>query len=348
MNIGIDISPISSSDSISHSVRGTGFYIKNLVEALKKYHPDDSYVYFIKGDTLPNDLDIVHYPYFEPFFLTLPTFSRYKTVVTVHDLTPFVFPKQFPSGLKGRLKWLIQRAALSKTQAIITDSQCSKRDIIKYARIDSRKIQVVYLAADPVYRKLSHFDSKPIRKLYDLPEKFFLYVGDVTWNKNLPRLVSAVKKTNIPLVMVGKALTAQQSKSDNSWNVDIVEVIKTIEGDEQFIRLGFIPLEELVLIYNAATAFVMPSLYEGFGLPPLQAMAVGTPVLISSAGSLPEICGEAAVVVDPGDEKDITRGIMEILDEQRAATLRAQGLERAKQFSWEKCARETFNVLKGL
>src|SRR5690349_918086 len=132
MKIGIDISPLKTGNYLSHRVRGTGFYIQNLVESLKKHFPHNSYTLFTKGEKLNLDLDLIHYPYFEPFFLTLPLNKKYKSVVTVHDLTPLVFPSHFPIGIKGWAKWQIQKRSLLRSDMIITDSQSSKKDINKY------------------------------------------------------------------------------------------------------------------------------------------------------------------------------------------------------------------------
>src|SRR3972149_10389055 len=112
MNIALDMSPLKSGHYLQHRVRGTELYLQNLKKSLEKYFPENKYVYFNRGDSLDENVDIVHYPYFEPFFLTLPVFSKNKKIVTVHDLTPLVFPKHFKAGLKGVLKWQIQKAAL--------------------------------------------------------------------------------------------------------------------------------------------------------------------------------------------------------------------------------------------
>src|SRR3990167_1319467 len=118
MKIAIDMSPLKSGHYLQHRVRGTGFYLQNLQASLEKYYPENKYVYFNRGDSLEGDIDVVHYPYFEPFFLTLPLFSKNKTVVTVHDLTPFVFKKNFPVGIKGKIKWQIQKFSLKSAYAI--------------------------------------------------------------------------------------------------------------------------------------------------------------------------------------------------------------------------------------
>src|SRR3989337_317910 len=115
MKIAIDISPLHS----DHRVRGVGFYLEHLKNSLTKYFPKNDYVFFERGDKLPEDLDLIHFPYFEPFFLALPLYKKYKTVVTVHDLTPIVFSDAFPRGIKGEVKWQMQRHSLKKANAII-------------------------------------------------------------------------------------------------------------------------------------------------------------------------------------------------------------------------------------
>jgi len=163
--------------------------LEHLKKSLLKYFSDDKYTFFTRSEKLPKNIDLVHIPYFEPFFLTLPKVNKFKTVVTVHDLTPLVFPKEFPAGLKGKLKWQIQKGRLKKADHIITDSESSKEDIIKYVGVSESKISVVYLAAGEEFEKLKadNLKLKAVREKYDLPDPFCLYVGDVTWNKNLPR-----------------------------------------------------------------------------------------------------------------------------------------------------------------
>src|SRR5688572_7208345 len=126
MNIAIDISPLKSGNFIQHQVRGTGFYIDNLTKALLQYHSSNTYEFFNKNETVSQETNLVHYPYFEPFFLSLPASFLYTSVVTVHDLTPLVFPQEFPPGIKGKLKWLLQKKRLQHANFVITDSIASK------------------------------------------------------------------------------------------------------------------------------------------------------------------------------------------------------------------------------
>jgi glycosyltransferase involved in cell wall biosynthesis len=343
MKIAIDVSPLQT----GHKVRGVGFYLENLKSALLKYFPDNNYVFFQRGEKLTNDIQIIHFPYFEPFFLALPIYKKFKTVVTVHDLTPIVFPKAFPRGIKGELKWQMQKFALKRADAILTDSKSSKKDIQRYVGVRENKIHVVYLAAGEQFTKLKTENLK-LKTKYGLPDEFVLYVGDVTWNKNLPRLIEAVKKLRIPLVMVGKSLISEEYDRNNPWNKDLNKINELARNDKNIIRLGFLEKDELVQIYNLATVFVMPSLYEGFGLPILEAMACGCPVVTSKEGSIPEVAGEAALYVDAYDVESIASGIRRVfVDEKLQKELVKKGSRNVKGFSWEKTAEKTLDVYKG-
>ena len=192
--------------------------------------------------------------------------------------------------------------------------------------------------------KIGNWESE-IKKKYSLPNKFILYVGDATWNKNLPRLIEAAKSMKIPLVMVGKALIDKGFDRDNPWNQDLVRVEKLIEKDRNILRLGFISTGDLVMIYNLATVFAMPSLYEGFGLPILEAMSCGCPVVTTKEGSIPEIAGNAAFYVDAYDINSISNGIKKMLtDDTLGYGLSKKGILQAKKFSWKKTAKETFSM----
>lgn len=357
MKVAIDVSPLKIGHFLQHRVRGTGFYIGNLKRSFLQYYPQNQYTFFTRGELLSKNIDLVHYPYFEPFFLTLPILKRYKTVVTIHDLTPLVFPRYFPAGLRGSLRWQIQKFNLKRIEGIITDSHSSEKDIIKFTQIPSSKIHVVYLAPGEEFQKME--DTRlparqgrwkmEIREKYNLPEKFVLYVGDVTWNKNLPRLIGAIKKINLTLVMVGKALVEKNIEVNNPWNQDLVKVQELIKNDKRIICLGFVPQEDLAMLYNLATVFIMPSLYEGFGLPILEAMNCGCPVVTTREGSIPEIAADAAFYVDAYDRDSIANGIGEVFFNQKLQTnLSQNGLRQVKKFNWEKTANKTIEVYKSL
>ncbi len=344
MNVAIDISPLSS----GHKVRGVGFYLKNLKSSLEEYFPYISFTFFTQTKNIPKEVKIVHYPYFEPFFLTLPVLKGKKTIVTVHDMTPLLFPESFPVGIKGEIKWWLQKRALKKVDAIITDSFSSQKDIANLLNYPKEKIHVAYLAAAEHFRVISDKQTlQKVKEKFHLPEKFLLYVGDITPNKNVPRLVKAVLRTKIPLVMVGKALVNETADFENPWNSDLKEVLDMVKDKEQCIRLGFVDDEDLVGIYNLASAFVMPSLYEGFGLPVLEAMACGCPVITSKEGSLSEVAGDSAYFIDAYSVESIEQGIQKVMgDAQLTKKMKAKGLLQAKKFSWKKTAEETVEVYK--
>ena len=339
MKIAIDISPLES----GHKVRGVGFYLEHLKKALLTYDSENNYVFFSGREKIDPSVDLVHYPYFDPFFLTLPFSQRHKTVVTVHDLTPLVFPRHFPAGIRGSINWNIQKHLLKKSLGVIADSQASKDDVVNIAGITTEKVDVVYLAAGEEFKKfqISNFKFQ-IAKKYNLPEKFVLYVGDATWNKNLPRLIMAIQEINLTLVMVGKALGEKDFDASHPWNKGLAEVNRLAAGDKRIIRLGFVPTEDVVSLYNAATVFVMPSLYEGFGLPVLEAMQCGCPVVTTKGGSLAEVAGDAAFFVNEHEVESIANGIGEVFFTSKLqADLSKKGLQQARKFSWKKTAEKT-------
>lgn len=352
MNIAIDISPFKTGNYLAHQVRGSGIYLTNLLAALEKYYPQHAYLHFWKEKEIPKNADIVHYPYFEPFFPTLPLFFNYPTVVTIHDLIPLLFPQHFPAGLRGNLSWQKQKYSLRKVKTILTDSESSKKDIASITGYLKNNIAVVYLAASPGFKRSKdrHLQDK-VKKKYTLPAQFILYVGDVTWNKNLPRLIKAVKKINksqngkISLVMVGKALVDAAYDRSNAWNRDLVTIQELIREDPYIITLGFVEQEDLVCMYSLATLMILPSLYEGFGLPILEAMRCGCPVITTKRGSLPEVGGDAVLYTEPEDEQAIINAIqMLFYDEKLQQRLSKKGYEQAEQFTWKKTAEQTMAV----
>lgn len=345
MKIALDITPIKNNSS-NHKVRGVGFYLKNLIESITKFYPQNSYIFFTQKEPLKEKVDIVHFPYFDPYFITLPLIKRNKQVVTVHDLTPVLYPSHFPSGIKGKFRWLIQKSLLKNSETIITDSKTSKKDISRLLSIDDKKIKSIYLAASDKYRKLSAGKWRlEILSKYNLPSKFVLYVGDVTWNKNIPSLVEAIKSLNITLVMVGKALAEKKFDYNNAWNADRKKINQLIKNDKRFIVLGFIDEEDLLKLYNAATLLAFPSIYEGFGLPVIEALQSGCPVVTSKYGSVKEIAGNSACFINPYNIESIASGIGEVffnLNYQKE--LSENGIIQSKKFSWQKTASETIKT----
>jgi len=352
VKIGIDISPLKNANRF----RGVGFYTKNLVDALQRLVEEDKkYSNFeIKlineqySNLTIQQFSLIHYPYFDPFFLTLPKRGNVPIVVTVHDLTPLKFPEHYPSGIKGRLRWFTQKNRLKKVDTIITDSQNSKKDIIEIIGYPKNQIHVVYLAPAPNFKKLKIENLKlEIKKKYRLPDTFVLYVGDVNWNKNMPGLVKACEKIGIPLVIVGKQAVSKDYDRTHIENRDLVWLQKKAKTSKSLLLLGFVSTKDLVAIYNLATVYCQPSFYEGFGLPVLEAVACGCPVVSSNRGSLPEICGKAALMFNPQRKGKISDALQKIIENKKLAVdLSKRGLIQAKKFSWRKTAQETLNIYK--
>lgn len=333
MNIAIDITSLET----GHGRRGVGRYTKNLVDALQKYERQHSYSLFTRKQKVPDNADIVHYPYFDPFFLTLPLMKPKPTVVTVHDLIPLVFPDKFPAGLRGAIKWQIQKKSLHGAKRILTDSDSSKKDITKISGIKKEIIDTIYLAPDPAYHPVGdQAVLNRVRKKFSLPEKFILYVGDVNWNKNIPGLIHAFGeiRRNMKLVLAGTAFT-------NTALIETREITSLIESlglSASVIRTGYVSEEDLSTLYSLASCMVLPSFYEGFGLPVLEAMVCGCPVVSSSASSLAEIAGPA-ILVSPSPE-DLARGMTQALNADREQQAKRQ-FEWVQRFTWEKTAQET-------
>jgi glycosyltransferase involved in cell wall biosynthesis len=339
MNIAIDISPLET----GHNGRGVGVYTKMLIESLKRFEPTHSYSYFTHPYDIPETTDIVHYPYFDPYFLTLPFTHSHRSVVTIHDMIPIVFRKHFPSGFKGGIRWNIQKFLLKKVIRVIADSDSSAVDIHTHAGVPVEKIRTVYLAPTLVVPSgaLKHLASLHV------PEgRFIMYVGDVNWNKNIPGLLHAfaylkMKYPDLTLVLVGRAFQQET----------LVEV-KQIRGLIQSLDLeasiritGHVSDTELHTLYVNALCTVQPSIYEGFGLPVVDALLAGCPVVCANTSSLKEIAGPS-IMVDAHHSEDIARGVMEILhkDKKKRDTIIEKGKIWVKQFTWEKTARSTMRV----
>ncbi len=336
MRITIDITPLNT----GHRNRGVGTYTKLLIEALQKYESKHSYSFFTRGQKLPKNIDVVHYPYFDPFFLTLPFKKPRPTVITAHDLIPLVYPEHFPAGIRGRIKWQVQRLSLRRSTRVITDSDSSKADIMRITGISPDSIDVVRLAPASTFRPVTDQALlRAVRKKYKLPRRFILYVGDLNWNKNITGLLKAFQKVkqDITLVLVGKAFI-EGSPEANA----IQSSIDALGIRSEVIMPGFVPFDDLPVLYTLANVYVQPSFYEGFGLPILEGMACGCPVISSHASSLSEIAGPA-IMIDPNNPDDIAMRLREALNmsTERRQTLIQKGILWAKRFSWEKAARQT-------
>lgn len=334
-----------------HSIRGIGSYTKNLLEVLKESRD-------IKLVQNTAEADVIHYPYFDLFFNTLKLINK-PTVVTIYDVIPLIYPKQYPPGIKGRLRFFLQKNKLKNVDAVITISETSKKDIVRFLDVPQKKIFSIHLAPNPVSRKLATGNWQlEIAKRYTLPKHFILYVGDVNYNKNIEGLLRAFgfliankselkqmgANKSLGLVLVGKAF-----KDDIPETRRILRLIKELNLEDLVIMPGFVPDGYLAGIYNLATVHCQPSFYEGFGLPVLEAMACGTPVAASRTQALVEIAEGAALFFNPHDLSDVASVLANILNKPLLRKeLSKNGLLHIKNFSWQKTAKETINVYKKL
>lgn len=339
LKVGFNISPLKS----GHKTRGMGYYTKNLLNELKR-RDDIEIIEFFEED-LKERVDLIHYPFFDLYFHTLPRKKNYPTVITIGDVTPLVFPEHFPSGVKGAMRFFLQKLAIRNVKTIITFSDSSKADINKYLDVKNDMIFPISLGMDDSFKVIEDKVKKDkIKKKYNLPDKFLLFVGSPNWNKNILNLTEACLRTNIDLVIVGKEFT----EYENIGHIEqqsYREFLEKYANNSRIHRLGFIDDRELPFVYNLSTALLLPSFYEGFGLPILEAQACGIPVITSNISSMPEVAGEGALLVDPHSVKDITEAIKKMIINQTLKNdLIKKGFENIKKFSWKKAADETVQI----
>lgn len=355
-----------------YSRAGIGQYILGLIKGLSSLNGDDEFVllqsrkdkavlaqasnFFRKSlwtpshhrleqlalplEISPLRLDILHSPDF------IPPFRRdYKSVITVHDLAFILYP-HFLTQESARYYGQIDRA-VRHADHIIADSLSTKRDIINFLGVPESKITVIYAAANPLYRPVK--DDRllqEVRQRYDLHAPFALFVSTIEPRKNLPSLLRAFRHLldrypqEVTLVVVG----------ERGWFCgEVFATAEALDLGDHVRFLGHIPTEDLVLLYNAARVLVHPSFYEGFGLPPLEAMRCGTPTVVANVSSLPEVVGDASLLVAPDDVEGWTVAMWRVLtDESLHAEFSEKGLKRAELFSWEKAARETLDLYQRL
>ena len=350
---------------------GLGTYIRNIVNQLARM--DDNSRYLLIGerrhmaefDPLPDNFELLEYAHQPGTFRThlhLPWLLRKRRVdilhmpwfyapaivpsrllITVHDLSDVLAPPfgASPPVQTGRL--FFARRALNRADHIFAVSHASKRDLARFFHIPESKITVVYDAVDERFlNEPLPADADRILERHAVNSPYVLYAGNIRPQKNLPRLIEAfaVAKAELrgnpefeqlKLLVIGEALNR---------HADLRRAVVRARVREDVRFLGFVPGPVLRVFYSRALAFLFPSLYEGFGLPPLEAMAHGTPVLTSNVSSLPEVFQDAALLVNPENVFDIARGIRQILtDNALRQTLRRRGYERARMYSWENAAR---------
>jgi glycosyltransferase involved in cell wall biosynthesis len=288
-------------------------------------------------------VDLLHMPWFYA-----PALMRCRLAITVHDLTDLFYPpKPGPRMAQAARPWFARRA-LERASRILTVSLASKHEIVRVFNIPESKIEVVYNALDERFtREPPPDDADRILARLAVSDPFVLFAGNIKPQKNLPRLIEAfaVAKdqlrakpefATLKLVVIGDELTRHP---------DLRRAVIRARVREDVRFLGFVSHPVLRAFYARARAFLFPSLYEGFGLPPLEAMAHGTPVLTSNVSSLPEVFGDAALLVNPENVFEIARGICQVLtDAALRRNLIARGYEQVKRYSWERSASEVRNV----
>lgn len=295
-------------------------------------------------EALAGPADLVY----SPDFLLPPTLPGRRTLLTVHDLSFEIMPETLPEPLVAYLRRNVPRAVRRATH-ILADSESTRQDLIRLWGVPPGRISVLYSGVEPRFRPIEDPEEQArVRARYGLgPWPFLLTVGTVQPRKNYPRLIEAfaalVREGVFPeghLVIVG----------EEGWKAEgTFEAIRRSGMAERIHWLGFVADEDLPALYSAAAAFALVSRYEGFGLPALEAMACGTPVVVSRTSSLPEVVGDAGVQVDPESVEDIARGLRVALeDPERRAALRAAGLERARRFTWEAAARRWGEIVEAL
>jgi len=281
-------------------------------------------------------LDLLHSPDF------IPPFRRNcKSVITVHDLAFLLYP-HFLTKESARYYGQIDQA-WRKTDHIIAVSEVTKHDSIKMLGVPEKKITVIHEAANPIYRPLPKDEARRIvKEKYKLDQDFILFVSTIEPRKNLPGLLHAYRR----LLDDYKCQEMLVLSGSNGWLwEEVYETVAKLNLERHVAFLGRVPSEDLVYLYNAARLLVHPSFYEGFGLTPLEAMTCGAPVIVSNTSSLPEVVGDAALLINPHDVDGLTVAIWRVLtDKELREELICKGLKRAKNFSWQQAAEKTLEV----
>jgi glycosyltransferase involved in cell wall biosynthesis len=261
-------------------------------------------------------------------------------VVTVHDLSFLHYPENFQALKRSYLQYFT-KMSVQRARRVIAISENTKRDLVHHYGISPTKVDMIHYGLDPIFRPLPAAQVAEFRAKKGLPEHFILFVGTLEPRKNIVRLIDAyasLAHDRPPLMLIG----------GKGWFYE--EIFARVEAlglGSSVHFAGYVPAKELPLWYNAADLFVYPSLYEGFGLPPLEAMACGTPVVTSTVSSLPEVVGQAGLLVEPDDVEALTAAMAQALtDRAMQEDMRAAGLIQARTFSWEKAARLTVACYK--
>lgn len=359
MNIAIDAREYRENSA------GKGRYVKEVIKALAKLDYENNYILLTDSSDSPdvgNNFKWVNVPQsikmyfsidkilkqnnvdllFSPTSFLAPLFTGVKSIIVVHDLAVFLEPRAKPSPKTRIIEKIGLPLALEKSQKIISVSQTTKNDLVRHFKISENKIFVVPNA--PFNTKVKPINCPETLRKYQLNNGYLLFVGTLEPRKNIFNLISAYAnlpiplKEEYPLVLAGK----------RGWNINKLDfLIDRLNLNKYIIELGFIPDEELDCLYSGATIFIYPSWYEGFGLPVLEAMQRGTPVITSTAPALVEISQKSALHIEPSDVGGLTDAIQKLLENKNSRTkLSIAGLEQVKKYSWENTARSIIDIME--
>jgi glycosyltransferase involved in cell wall biosynthesis len=370
MRIGIDAHAIGAQQG------GNETYIRNLIKSLAEIDGENRYTIYLanaraaaqwrEGFTahhpnfdvrlLPPPTPLVRVPVFLAYELfrrpvdvlhvqyTAPPFCPVPVVATIHDLAFERMPETFTRRGSFQLK-LTVRSTAKKAARVATVSEYSRKDLLNIYKLPPEKVVVTYNGIEPHFtpHQTSPGEAEAVRSRYGISREYFLAVGSLQPRKNLVRLIKAYARLREEnedfrrqLVIVGRKLWLAH---------EIFDEVKKQRWAEDVILTGYVSDEDLPALYRAARAFVYPSLFEGFGLPPLEAMACGTPVITSDTSSLPEVTEDAALLIDPNDESALARALIEIdRNESLRATLQEKGIAQAGKFTWRDAAEKTLRL----
>jgi glycosyltransferase involved in cell wall biosynthesis len=362
IHVGVNAHLLSLAESYRSA--GINWYIYNLLCHLREAAPENEYTVFLsdrrysgvpglqlRRSRLPTHrpparilweqvvqpwavrqagVDLLHGPAFVG-----PLASDCPFLITVHDLSFLFYPQGFRVLNRTYLQ-LLTRLSARRARRIIAVSDSTKRDLVQHYGLLPAKVDVVHNGVDASFRPLPADQVAAFRTRAGLPDRFILFVGTLEPRKNVAGLIEAyarLPEERPPLMLVG----------GKGWLYDeIFARVEALDLSDEVRFVGYVPAEDLPWWYNAAELFVYPSLYEGFGLPPLEAMACGTAVISSTASSLPEVVGEAGLLVDPAEPAALAMAMGQVLkDTDLQGTMRAAGLARAQGFSWQETARRT-------
>ncbi len=274
----------------------------------------------------------------------LPIVHPRRSVVTVHDLGYLYYPQAHTRWARAYLRWSTCYNARSAAH-IIADSRATQRDLLQHCQAAPQRVSVVYPGCDSDVHRHSAAEAAAILERYRIPSPYVIFVGTLQPRKNIGGLLDAFAQVATGSSAAHLAIVGKQGWLYERLYAQVRRL--GLEGRVHFT--GYVPQEDLDVLLQGAQVFVLPSLYEGFGLPVLEAMASGTPVICSNVSSLPEVAGDAAILVDPQDTAQLAQALERVLDDAGLRSDLAQrGLRQAKRFAWEECARQTLEILEAV